>query len=176
MHGARGMVITVEIKHHQLWGFSTFHRVPLPKPLLLSLQFKRPTLPLPQALSPPSCPSYFFQCFPSYSTLLHPHIYVPVFLITSLPPLTFLSFAMHQLIPNPLVKITLFPILYAPPVLICTCTHINDHIRQMTLITGCLECKNKGKRSRKHLLYIPNSFRDSQLLCTLLLSRKEIRS
>lgn len=36
---------------------------------------------------------------------------------------------------------------------------MNDHIRQMTLITVRLECKNTEKLRPKHLLYIPSAFR-----------------
>lgn len=160
---------------------------PLPKPLLLSLQLKRPSLPLPQ---PSLLPSLFF---PLFSTLFHsststclslyPPIYFPLIFSASLHPLTlsiftlfFLSFAVHPFIPNPSVKIALFPILCAPPPHSFAHTHAyrhsNDHIRQMTLITVRLECQNTKKRRPKHLLYIPNAFRDPHLLCTLLSSKK----
>ncbi len=147
---------------------------PLPKPLLLSLQLKRPSLPLPQALSPPSCPPYFFHYFPLYSApllllaSLYPPIYFPLIFSASLHPLT-LSIPRSKWLCFP--SCVLRPHSFAHTHMHAG-THTNDHIRQMTLITVCLECKNTEKRRPKHLLYIPSAFRDYHLLCTLLSSKK----
>lgn len=146
MHGARGMVITVEIKHHQLWGFSTFHSVPLslsppkaPSPLAPTQTTLAATPSGPQP-SPPSCPSYFFfttfhpSPFLRFFLPLYPPIYFPLIFSASLHPLTlsiftlfFLYFAVHPFIPNPLAKIALFPILCAPPAHFCTHTHARTY-------------------------------------------------
>ena len=195
MHRARGMVITVEIKHHQLWGFSTFHSVPRslsppeahsPLAPTQTTLAATPSGPQPSLLPPLFFPLLSTRLRSSTSTcLLYPSIYFPLIFSASLHPLTlsiftlfFLSFAEHPFIHNPLAKIALFPILRAPPSLNCThththaCTHTNDHIRQMTLITVCLECENTEKRRPKHLLHIPNAFRDPRLLCTLMSLKK----
>lgn len=135
MHGARGMVITVEIKHHQLWGFSTFHSVPLSLSLPESPFSSRSNSNDPRchSLRFSALPPYFFPLFSTLSRSststclsLPSHLFSFNFFSASLHPLTlsifalfFLSFAVDPFIPNPLVKITLFPILCAPPTLVC---------------------------------------------------------
>lgn len=143
----------------------------------------------PSGPQPSLLPSsdFFFPLFSilfcsSTSTCLSlcPPIYFPLIFSASLHPLTlsifklfFLSFAVHPFIPNPSVEFVFVshPVRSAHTRL-HTHTHSNDHIRQMTLITVRLECKNSEKRRPKHLLYIPSALRDSRLFCTRLSCKK----
>lgn len=124
MRGARGMVITVEIKHHQLWGFSTFHSVPLslsPSKAPSSLAPTQTALAATpsglQPLPPSLLPSLFFShYFPPCSTLLLILAFLPSHLFSfnflhltppsALSILTLFSpsFATRPLIPNPTAK------------------------------------------------------------------------
>lgn len=135
MRGARGMVITVEIKHHQLWGFSTFHSVPLslsPSKAPSSLAPTQTALAATpsglQPLPPSLLPSLFFPTIfhpaPLFYLYLpfYPPIYFPLIFSTSLHPLLYLSSlcfprlsqrAHLYLIPRP--KCASLPILCAPP-------------------------------------------------------------
>lgn len=157
-HGASGMVITLEIKHHQLWGFSTFHSVPLPSrsPPLFTVYDPQRLSHFPDLLcSSMSIPS------------LHPPIYLPLISSsTSLHPITlsinlfFLSHTEHPFTPfNPSAQFALFPhpVRSAPRLF----AHTNDHIRQIALITVRLECKNTEWRRLKEFLHTPRALRGS---------------
>lgn len=187
MRGARGMVITVEIKHHQLWG-STFQ---CPS---LSFPFQSPFItrsnsngPRCHSLRPSALPPallIFFHYFPPRSTPLHilaslpSHLFSFNFLHLT-PPSRFIyphfvfpvfRNAPSYSVPNLMAKCALLPILCAPPnahlhTNMHAGAHTNHRIRQMTLITVCLECKNTEKLGPKHLLHIPYGFRDFSLCC-----------
>lgn len=140
MHRARGMVITLEIKHHQLWGFSTFHSVPLPtsppKSLRCSLQQNGPCC---HSLRPSACFFFYFFFVPQFILLLllsslPSHLFSFNFLYPlalSICTLFFLSLALHPFIPSPAAKFTLFPISSFPPMLIYSHTFKNKDVHSL---------------------------------------------
>lgn len=184
-----GMVITVEIKHHQLWGFSTFHSVPL------SLFPPESPFSSHSNSNDPLCHSLRFSTVPPvlriFSTMFHRipllHFFLPLstlpfilfsffFFFCGTPPSHFiyLCFVFPVFRSGPFYTKSLGQNHFVSPSCVPrphSFAGTNDHIRQMTLITVRLECKNTERRRPKHFLHIPSASTDSHSLCSLVVSQ-----